>query len=894
MPKFIIMTILIVTIGFIPVPASSYEEKPSPENEMWVVRLKKFSKYQDEKLQEYHQKAVECMNLSAKKANILLENKLTELIATQAKIDKSKLSLEEEEALNAKIKTENGIMIKAILFQKVNLNDLIENFNQTGLLKNLQAGNNSDLRPAAILIDDYATYDYKRILHWQFFVQTMLDLNEIGNKTRNKELYKSSGDALKIAYDIGRPVVNEIMKGASAYSLLEKGTKVEIVGSGFKNETALFTHREKGEIRYVIRDKQLSIVWENGTENYIPPVVIVRDLFGTKNFISENLSPSEVIMNEMIEKSLKSKTKNLITILDDYVLPKNAYEGKIKENNISSIISRSVCNAEGRLLLSIQPPEGVKGLFNFKGVHELKKEIFHAEIQGFEKDLQNLRSTVLPLFFDNLYNPKINDRPITRKTLPEFDGIYNVTKFTKNGISVPETETKKLKAVFTDGITPSFIIQNGTNETKYQFKIDPTNNLIDITNEMEAEIPSLGLFETKNNQIKINFSSPGKPRPSQLQNLPIPDLTIIEFHRMARPLVGFKVISPLKDPALGEVIKIATHFSDPENGVCHMEYRFGGDPTWKVLKPDPDNNSTAKIEIDNFSLGDQFFEVRSFSEKGGYSEIGSQRFNPKLPENWFGNSSIHDGSVLMDFETKMTLDWQGYKQIFGWTAGNYTGVFSSKSKLDGFVWDAQATLLVTESLKTNASGNNFRLDLKPMPGIKGYPYIFEGVLDKTGKLIAKSIEGGGTNFVNYKNGDRFEMSGMKVNTGPDGKLISMKPKPKQNASSVIVANSMWVGRESGGGYVMKMEIIKVEDNKFSGKLHWLRGDKLTMTVSMTGKITDDNKVMFSWDKNDIEFGEGCSPAILTGTISFDDVTKMMGRWTFTRQKGSGSFYLELR
>jgi len=828
MPKFMIMTILIVTIGFIPVPASSYEEKPSPENAMWVVRLKRFSKYQDEKLQEYHQKAVECMNVSAKKANMLLENKLAELIATQAKIDKSKLTLKEEEALDAKIKTENDMMANAILFQKDKFNDLIEFFNQTGLLKNSQGNKESDLGLlAAILIDDYAAYDYKRILHWQFFVQTMLDLNEVGNKTRNKELFKSSGDALKIAYDIARPVVNEIMKGASAYSLLEKGTKVEIVGDGlkFKNgirvigESYKVTHREKGEIRYVF----------NGTENVIP----------------KNLS--------------------------------------IAGNDISHIAPRSVLNAEGKPLLSIQPPEGDKGLFNFVGLNE-----FHAEIHGFEKDLQNLRSTVFPLFFDNLYNPKINDRPITRKTLPDFDGIYNVTKFTKNGISVPETETNKLKAVFPDGITPSFVIQNGTKDTKYQFKIDPTNNLIDITNETEAEIPSLGLFEIKNNQIKINFSSPGKPRPSQLQNLPTPDLTIIELRRIPRPLVGFKVISPLKDPALGEVIKIATHFSDPENGVCHMEYRFGGDPTWKVLKPDPDNNSTAKIEIDNFSLGDQFFEVRSFSEKGGYSEIGSQRFNPKLPENWFGNSSIHNGPVLMDFETKMTLHLQGYKENLGRIEANYTGVFSSKSKLDGFVWDAKATLFVTKSLET-FSGNNFRLDLNPIKD--GHSFYFEGVLDKTGKLIAKRIQG---ENVNYENGARFEMSGMKVNTGPDGKLILMKPKPKQNASSVIVANSIWVGRESGSGYVMKMEIIKVQDNQFSGKLHWLNGDKLTMTVSMTGKITDDNKVMFSWDKNDIEFGKGCLPAIHTGTISFDDVTKMMGRWTFTRGKGSGSFYLELR
>ena len=132
MPKFMIMTILIVTIGFIPVPASSYEEKPSPENAMWVVRLKRFSKYQDEKLQEYHQKAVECMNVSAKKANMLLENKLAELIATQAKIDKSKLTLKEEEALDAKIKTENDMMANAILFQKDKFNDLIEFFNQTG------------------------------------------------------------------------------------------------------------------------------------------------------------------------------------------------------------------------------------------------------------------------------------------------------------------------------------------------------------------------------------------------------------------------------------------------------------------------------------------------------------------------------------------------------------------------------------------------------------------------------------------------------------------------------------------------------------------------------------------------------------------------------------------
>jgi hypothetical protein len=125
--------------------------------------------------------------------------------------------------------------------------------------------------------------------------------------------------------------------------------------------------------------------------------------------------------------------------------------------------------------------------------------------------------------------------------------------------------------------------------------------------------------------------------------------------------------------------------------------------------------------------------------------------------------------------------------------------------------------------------------------------------------------------------------------------VPEKPKPKQTASAVIVANSLWVGRESGSGFVMKMEIIKVQDNQFSGKLHWLRGDKLTMTVSMTGKITDDNKVMFSWDQGDIEFGEGCLPAIHTGTIYFDDdVTEMRGRWTFTRRSGSGSFSLELR
>jgi hypothetical protein len=125
--------------------------------------------------------------------------------------------------------------------------------------------------------------------------------------------------------------------------------------------------------------------------------------------------------------------------------------------------------------------------------------------------------------------------------------------------------------------------------------------------------------------------------------------------------------------------------------------------------------------------------------------------------------------------------------------------------------------------------------------------------------------------------------------------VPEKPKPKQTASAVIVANSLWVGRESGSGFVMKKEIIKVQDNQFSGKLHWLRGEKLTMTVSMTGKITDDNKVMFSWDQGDIEFGKGCLPAILTGTIYIDDdVTKMRGRWTFTRRSGSGSFSLELK
>jgi len=231
MMNFKLAIFFIIAMGLVAVPASSYEEKALPENPNWSVRLKKFSKYQDDKLQEYHQKAVEDMKASAGKANMVLENKLAEVIEAQAKIDKSKLTLKEEEALNAKIKVENEMMKKEILSQKEVLDDLIKHFELTGLLKNLGSNKNIDknqLGLSAVLIDDCAVYDYKRILHWQFFVQTLLDLNEIGNKTRNKELYNSTGDALKIAYDIERTVVNETMQGASAYSLLDKGTKIEI------------------------------------------------------------------------------------------------------------------------------------------------------------------------------------------------------------------------------------------------------------------------------------------------------------------------------------------------------------------------------------------------------------------------------------------------------------------------------------------------------------------------------------------------------------------------------------------------------------------------------------------------------------------------------------------
>ena len=117
MMNFKLAIFFIIAMGLVAVPASSYEEKVLPENPTWSVRLKKFSKYQDDKLQEYHQKAVEDMKVSAGKANMVLENKLAEVIAVQAKIDKSKLTLKEEEALNAKIKVENEMMKKEILLK---------------------------------------------------------------------------------------------------------------------------------------------------------------------------------------------------------------------------------------------------------------------------------------------------------------------------------------------------------------------------------------------------------------------------------------------------------------------------------------------------------------------------------------------------------------------------------------------------------------------------------------------------------------------------------------------------------------------------------------------------------------------------------------------------------
>ena len=549
MINFKLVILFIIAMGLVAVPASSYEEKPLPENPTWSVRLKKFSKYQDDKLQEYHQKAVEDMKVSAGKANMVLENKLAEVIAAQAKIDKSKLTLKEEEALNAKIKVENEMMKKEILGQKEVFDDLIQHFKLTGLLKNLGSNKNIDknqLGLAAILIDDYAAYDYKRILHWQFFVQTLLDLNEIGNKTRNKELYNSTGDALKIAYDIERTVVNETMQGASAYSLLDKGTKIEVLEvlglSSQSYGTALVTQREKAFLRY-------------------------------------NFSGKEV---------------------------------------------------ENRIPLLILYPEKNKTVFNFAWQAENQGR-FHTEIHGFEKDLQNLRSTVIPVFFDNLYIPQITDRPITKRQLPEFDGIYAITSYTKNGKSISEDELSKMKAVFSNGITPKLIIQNGAKDTNYQFKIDPTNKLIDITNETESVIPSLGLYETKDNQIQINFSSPGKLRPLHLSVKPATDLTILEFRRMLRPTVEFKVISPMKDLVLGDNIVINAQLTDPENGVSHIEYRFGKDQKWTVVKPEPNNKSTVKIEIETFSLGDQTFEIRGFSERGGYSDIESKMFSIKPP-----------------------------------------------------------------------------------------------------------------------------------------------------------------------------------------------------------------------------------------------------------------------
>ena len=114
---------------------------------------------------------------------------------------------------------------------------------------------------------------------------------------------------------------------------------------------------------------------------------------------------------------------------------------------------------------------------------------------------------------------------------------------------------------------------------------------------------------------------------------------------------------------------------------------------------------------------------------------------------------------------------------------------------------------------------------------------------------------------------------------------------KRSAAALITPGSTWVGTADYLG--CKLEINEVRDGKFSGKLYWFKGDRLCMTVRTRGKITGTDGVSFAWDKDDIEFGSGCLPAVHTGTIYLGAVDEMRGRWTFLSGKKSGSWNLTL-
>jgi hypothetical protein len=412
--------------------------------------------------------------------------------------------------------------------------------------------------------------------------------------------------------------------------------------------------------------------------------------------------------------------------------------------------------------------EGNKGLFNFVGLNKGNERKFHVEIHGFEKDLQNLRSTVLPLFFDipNLF--KINDRPITRKPLTEFDGIYAVTMFTKNGISLPEGDLSKLKAFFLNGkkdkllsgyddtnSSSSLVIQNGEKDTRYQFKIDPTNKLIDIFDEKESVIPSLSLFDTKNNQIQINFLSSGKIRPSHLSTNPAADLTTLEFRRMIPPKVDFKVVSPMTDLVLVDKIVINAQLSDPENGNSYMEYRFGGEK-WKLIKSEPRKIVPTQIQLDKLLLGEHTFSIRGYSDRGGGSNEIGNKFDVGVPLNWTGNTVIPIGTSLkspfVSFKTKMNLkrsENTSSSFVSRGPALNYDGDFIFISESNKKEYPYYISRFCVDK-HPNSSGNyNYLMMVSHKAGAKldykagaslDYWYEFKGEIDGArGKIVGKNF-----------------------------------------------------------------------------------------------------------------------------------------------------------
>ena len=489
------------------------------------------------------------------------ELKGKDLRESLGKAKKKKITLEEEEELEKKTANAIKSIDKERDLALAELSKAIESFNKTGLFPvtgDSKLFNNLKNDTRQVLIDIYAEYDYKRILYWQFLAQTTLDLEEIGNITRDRNLYSEAKLRLKRLHDVDQvKLVYQTFTGAMIYSVLKNGTGIRPISQGpvikqpMGNST--IRTRELGQVKV----------------EYQTP--------GSGSIISEGLVEFKTVNDKL-------------------------YSRRVVFSGSSEFYQK----------IEIKVPQGEKTVFGFKfgsGEGEID-----AEIEGFEKDLHSIRALLIPKIFGGDYEPRITKRPATLKIPSDFEGIYKVMELSVDGKFLSDQVLASAKAVWK--LPSIFVVQYDSKEKNWLIKIDETNGITDIY-EIDPEGGMTfhpALFTRRGNSLVFQIGRPGKPRPKSDGSILPADIEKLQIRKFQVPELKVSRLNPEVQPAENETVLIDVHAKDSEMGPMRIEYKLD-DNDWQALVAI--DGKYGPVEFEKIGIGNHKVKFRALSVASG-------------------------------------------------------------------------------------------------------------------------------------------------------------------------------------------------------------------------------------------------------------------------------------